>query len=242
MGIRYEFEPPYPQTQTELDAYCARFRSALTNYLGDRLVCLLLCGSWARGEASTPQSDADITVIVDHVDDEVLVSLGLAWEESEMGCANVYGADEVLAMSRAALEMYTTNAVVLWGNNPFPTPTREDFAADLAGAAETMARDARILILFGWLTVEERAAGLKRVLGKWGLIWALKNLVAFRTGAFPKTFAETRLRLTGTHEGEFLKWVDSTPEPDLGQVARTLSDLAGNWFREIRDFEMIIAR
>lgn len=239
MGLRYKNEPPYPQTAAELEEYCARFRSALLSQVGDRLVCLLLCGSWARGEASSPESDADLTVIVDHVDEEILNSLGRAWEESGVGCANVYGADEVSAMSHEALEMYTTNAVVLWGRNPFPLPTREDFAVDLARAAETVARDARTLTLYPWLTVEERAASLKSVVGKWGLIWALKNLHAFRAGVFPTTFQEVRGALAGTPEGDFLEWIEQNPKPKADDVAIALSNFARNWLREIQDYETL---
>ena len=63
MANRLAQEPAYPQTQTELKAYCERLIEALRRELGSRLIGVLLCGSWARGEATPPESDADITVI-----------------------------------------------------------------------------------------------------------------------------------------------------------------------------------
>src|SRR4051812_2842718 len=122
MGKRDTFEPPYSQTQAEVDAYCARLIAALERELGNRLVCVLLCGSWARGEAKPPTSDTDITVIVDYVDDAMLQRLQQVWIRGEFGNANIYSLADVAAVSHIALEMYTTNAVVLWGTNPFLTP------------------------------------------------------------------------------------------------------------------------
>ena len=121
MGKRLTNEPPYPQTADEVTTYCTRLVDALQTYIGERLTCVLLCGSWARGEAQPPTSDTDVTVIVDTVDATILPGLQAAWQAAEMGCANVYGADEVAIMSHEALEMYTTNAHVVWGTNPFPT-------------------------------------------------------------------------------------------------------------------------
>jgi hypothetical protein len=102
-------------------------------------------------------SDADLTVVVDTVDDGVADGLRRAWIEAQMGCANVYGADEVPLMAREAIEMYTINAVVLWGTNPFTRPTQADFAADLARAAESVDRNARGLDYYPWLTLQEQS-------------------------------------------------------------------------------------
>ena len=65
MGLRTENEPPYPQTQAELENYCNRLITSLRKHLGDRLACVLLCGSWARGEAKPPDSDVDLAVVID---------------------------------------------------------------------------------------------------------------------------------------------------------------------------------
>src|SRR5690349_7229076 len=109
MANRLAHEPAYPQTQAELEAYCERLIEALRRELGNRLIGVLLCGSWARGEATPPESDADTTVIVDTLDDWTSDALCRAWRQADMGCANIYGADEVAVMPREAVEMYTTN-------------------------------------------------------------------------------------------------------------------------------------
>ncbi len=236
MGIRLTDEPPYPQTQAELDSYCGRFIDVLEAKLGGRLVCVLLCGSWARGEAKPPESDADITVVVDTVDDQVAEGLRQAWRQANMGCANVYGADEVKAMARDALEMYTTNAVVLWGINPFPLPTRADFAVDLARIAETIARDARCLLFYHWLPSEDRVKTIRYVVGKYYLLWALKNVVALRTGVFPRNATDLRRQLVGMPEDDLLSWAETLTEADYQEryeeIGRRLSLCARDWLHE----------
>jgi hypothetical protein len=240
MGRRDTYEPPYPQSQAELDAYCTRFISALRTALDERLVCVLLSGSWARGEAQPPHSDADITVIIDSCDDAVLNALSRAWRESGMGCANVYGADEVPVMSRVAAHMYTTSAIVLYGHNPFTAPLRQDFVEDVAFSAESLARNARCLELYPWLAYEERKDRLIYTLGKNELKRALENLVAFRTGVYPQNLEDLRAKLRGSAEGTFWAWLEILSESErleqTEMIARRLSHFAREWFREIAPY------
>jgi hypothetical protein len=242
MGRRDRYEPPYPQSQAELEAYCTRFITALRTSLDRRLVCVLLSGSWARGEAQPPHSDADITVIVDTYDDAAMEALRRAWRDSGMGCANVYGADEVPVMSRIAAHMYTTSAIVLFGHNPFTAPTRQDFVEDLALSAESLARNARCLGIYAWLTPEERRDLLQHTLGKNELKRALENLVAFRTGVYPHNLQDLRAKLRGSPEGTFWDWLNSLNEPERVEqadiIARQLSHFARDWFREVAPYRI----
>jgi hypothetical protein len=155
-----------------------------------------------------------------------------------MGCANIYGADEVAVMSREAVEMYTTNAMVLWGRNPFIPPTTVDFAEDLARVAESVARSARALETDFWMTPEEQVQDLQFLLSKKGeVIWALRNVAAFRTGTFPKTAEELRQKLTSTTEAELMEWITALTEKEYREqvplIARRLSLCAREWFHEI---------
>jgi hypothetical protein len=188
MGRRRTNEPPYPRSRAEVDAYSAWLVETLRSHLGDRLVCVLLCGSRTRDEARPPDSDVDLTVVVDTVDDAMADQRRQTWAEAVLAPANIYGADERWAMSCEAVEMYTVNAVLLWGSNPFKPPTRLDFAADLARAAESVARGARMVKFYARLTPEERSGVLQYLLGgKGGLYRALLNLAALRTGPSPGT-------------------------------------------------------
>jgi hypothetical protein len=68
-------------------------------------------------------------------------------------------------------------------------------------------------------------------------MWALRNVVAFRTGTFPKAEAEVRQNLLGTGEADLLEWITSLTEEDCRQqvplIARRLSLCARAWFHEI---------
>ncbi|MCI0422239.1 MAG: hypothetical protein L0312_23925 [Acidobacteria bacterium] len=242
MGFRTKNEPPYPQTQEELDAYCARLIAALQSGLGKRLECVLLCGSWARGEAQPPDSDADITIVIDTLDGEALDALKRVWKDVKMGCANVYGADEVPVMSRVAAYMYTTTAIVLYGKNPFMPPTKQEFVEEVALAAESLAREARSLELEFWLTPEERAGGLGNLLAKWGIKHAFEIVAAFRSGVYPRDRQDFRSKLSGSPEGAFLEWLDQLSEQEkvdqTDVIARRLSLLARDWFREIAPYRV----
>src|SRR6266540_7343603 len=105
MGKRWTNEPSYPRSQEETDAYGARFVQLMRSHLGERLVCVLLCGSWARAEARPPDIDIDLTVVVDTVDDALTDALRRAWTEGNLAPANVCGADELPAMARDGWEM-----------------------------------------------------------------------------------------------------------------------------------------
>jgi hypothetical protein len=219
MGRRDAHEPPYPQTRAEVDAYCAQLIDMLTRSLGDRLRCVLLGGSWARGEARPPTSDVDITVIIDDIDTPTLYALRAAWEHARFGNANIYTQEEVATMSHIALEMYTTNAEVVWGTNPFPIPTRFDIAEECAQNIESVARYARHLMICYWRTPEEIQALFPYLLGD--LTRLMQNMVALRSGQFPKNRDHFQQQLVGTDEETLLAWC-RTLDPEMMMHQRAL--------------------
>lgn len=221
MGKRDAHEPPYPQSREELDRYCARLSHTLVDTLGDRLVCVLLCGSWARGEARPPTSDADITIVIDYIDGAVLQHLAQAWKLAQIGYANIYSRAEVATMSHVALEMYTTNAQVLWGDNPFPQPTKADFAEDIAQNCEAVARYARHLIVCYWRTAEEIVRIFPYLLGD--LKRLMQNMVAFRTGTFPKNQSHFTASLADTPDLALLQWLTGLQNADIFEQRATIA-------------------
>jgi len=242
MSYQDKNEPPYPQNQKECNDYCDRLVAALSTKLQHRLVCVLLSGSWATGEAKPPKSDIDISVVVDFVDDNLLDTLSEAWKQSKTGYANIYGLDEIEAMSHEAFHMYTFNAVVLYGTNPFPYPNKKDLALDLAATTEGLARMARNIEYAYWLSEEEISGNLSYMLGKDCLRRTLQNLVAFRTGLYPGKASECLKLLENYSEFEFITWLESLSDQQKLQqhriIARKLSHLAREWFKEIRDFRI----
>lgn len=242
MSNQDENEPSYPQSKQECDEYCSRFVTALSDQLKHRLISVLLSGSWATGDAEPPKSDVDLTVVVDFIDDNLLDGLCTSWQKAQTGYANVYGLDEIAVMSHEALHMYTTNSVLLWGRNPFPVPTRLDFAADLAASTEVVARMTRNIVYAYWLTDDEIEGNLSYLLGKNCLRRVLQNLVAFRTGTYPRNKTEHRTFLKNSPEGEFIEWLEELSEEDklihYKTIARKLSLFSRIWFKEISNYRM----
>jgi predicted nucleotidyltransferase len=236
MGRRDVGEPEYPRSLEEVHATCDRLVHALRTHLGERLVCVLLCGSWARGEAHPPDSDIDLTVIVDAVDDRAIDALREAWQLAEFGYAIIYGRDEAAVLSRERREQVTTNARVVWGSNPLDPPSREDYARQLAAKAEDIARCARHVLVYPWMTPERRIELLRGTLES-DMPYTLRYLVAHRTGAFPRTVEELQHRLLGTPEEKLLGWHDGMTDQEFGrrteEIARRLNEFARSWYAEV---------
>ncbi|MFD1675202.1 nucleotidyltransferase domain-containing protein [Alicyclobacillus fodiniaquatilis] len=222
MGIRVEGEPPYPTTQEELDKYCNRFIQALQKYLRDRLISIHLCGSWARGEANPPESDVDLMVIIDKIDEQTSNALQKVWQETNMGCANVVDLCEIASAPTELMAMMSDHHTVLFGTNPFPKPTKERYAQNLADVASTMGLYARSREYYHWESSERRISLLKQLNAKYMLKWALRNLVAIRTGAIPATYNDLKQQLKGTDEGELLNWAENVTDTDYSTVIKQL--------------------
>ena len=205
----------HPASREELEGYLYRATSALQEHLGDRLSCVLLFGSWARGEAKPPSSDVDLVVVVDTVDDAALQLLSAAWTAAGIGYANVYGRDEIRTMPRDSWESYSTNARVLVGDNPFTAPSINDLAIDLARQAETIARYGRILVLYPWLSPAEclRDVGILR--HKSGIAYGLRCLASVRTGLFPGTRDDVIQALEGTEDLLLLDWLAGLEDDEV---------------------------
>jgi hypothetical protein len=238
MGKRATYEPPYPQTREELERYCTRLIDALVEALGDNLVCVLLCGSWARGEAHPPTSDADITVVIDQIDSATLHQLQHVWHIAEMGYANIYSRAEVATMSHVALEMYTTNAQVLWGHNPFPPPTRVDFSEDIAQNIESVARYTRTLIVCYWETPEEIQSTFPYMVDD--LKRLMQNMAAFRTGTFPSNWKHFEAMMADTPDLVLLNWLTSLSEENIlaqrADIAEKVNSYVTECVNEIAPF------
>src|SRR5207244_1003517 len=91
-------------------------------------------------------------------------ALRQAWQLAGFGYALTYGVDEVPMLPRDHREQFTTNAIVLWGSNPFDPPSREDFACHLATKAEDISRCARHVLVYPWMTQERRVELLRGTL------------------------------------------------------------------------------
>lgn len=238
MGIRVEGEPPYPMTHDELHAYCNHFIQVLQKHLKHRLVSVHLCGSWARGEARPPESDADLMVVVDKIDVQTSNALEKVWQDTNMGCANVVDLLEIEAAPTELMAMMSDCHTVLFGTNPFPIPTKGRYAQNLADVVSTMGLYARSREYYHWEFSERKIRLLKELNAKYMLKWALRNLVGIRTGTIPVTYQELKHHLQGTDEGKLLDWAENVIDADYEneekqlEISRKFSLYAQKWLEE----------
>lgn len=233
-------EPPYPSTEQELEIYCNRFIAALKGNLGERLVCVLLNGSWARGEANPPHSDVDLTVIIDKIDEDTSNALCRTWTEVNMGCANVVDLVEIKAKPRELIAMLCDKSKLLFGHNPFQ-PSKEDFACNVSSTASSIGLYARTVDYYPWEGLDRKVKDMKYVMtSKYNLKWLLKNLIAFRIGTFPENNEELITMLKDKPERELYNWSITFTNEDYirryRDLARTLSIFVHNWLEEVSDY------
>lgn len=241
MSFQDKYEPKYPQNQKECDLYCERLVNGLKRNFADELVCVLLSGSWATGEAKPPKSDIDLTVVFRDVSGEFMKRVNKAWKKLNVGYVNIYDLKQVEAMSHEALHMYTQNALLLYGENPFPAPTRADFAQDLATSTEMTARMVRNLLYADWMTEKEVKGNLQYIFSKNCLFRNLQNLAAFRTGIFPRQKNDYLKSLEGYAEFEFLSEISKMSieqiYQDLEKILLTLNQFCCDWFEELQKYK-----
>ncbi|MFB5191382.1 nucleotidyltransferase domain-containing protein [Alicyclobacillus fastidiosus] len=237
MGVRVEGEPPYPTTKEELDNYCSNFIQSLRSHLGNRLISVHLCGSWARREAHPPESDTDLMVVIDKVDEHTSNALRQVWKDTDIGCANVVDLVEIKAEPTELMAMMSDCHTVLFGSDPFPMPSKERYAQNLADVASTIGLNARCQDYYNWESSERSTSNLKYLNGK-VLKWALRNLVAMRTGNMPVTYRDLKEQLKDTDEGELLNWTENVSDDDYATtekrlaIARRFSLFAEKWLKE----------
>lgn len=165
------------------------------NNLGNRLISVHLCGSWACGEAKPPESDADLMVVIDKIDEQTSDALEKVWYGINMGCANGVDLPEIAAAPTELMAMMSDCHTVLFGTDPFPIPTKMRYAQNLADVASTMGLYAGSREYYHWESSERKIRDLKQLNAKYMLKWALRNLDAIRTGRIPATYRDLKQQL-----------------------------------------------
>lgn len=237
MGKREVGEPPYPANEEELQQYCKGIVNTLVSNLGNQLICVLLNGSWAREEARPPHSDVDITIIIDQMDEFASNALVLSWQESEIGRCNVIDLIELQAKPREMIAMLCDEVKLLYGHYPFQ-PDRTDYANNIVDTASRIGLYARTVEYYHWEAVERKIRDIKYIItSKYDLIWLLKNLVAYRSGVFPKNSIELKEKIQHYSEFELFQWIDHFTDEDYRekhlQIARCLSLYVHQWLKEV---------
>jgi uncharacterized secreted protein with C-terminal beta-propeller domain len=123
--------------------------------------------------------------------------------------------------------MYTTNAVTLWGINPFPQPVKADFAEDVAQNIEAVTRYARNHAVCYWRTSEEIESVMPYLIND--LRRLMQNMVAFRTGLFPKNKQHFVEILGGSEDLQLLNWLESLDKEDYTSQQKEIAERVNNY-------------
>lgn len=197
-----------------------------------------LCGGWARAEAKPPNSDTDLVVVVDKIDNCTSAALREVWRETNMGCANVVDLPEVAAGQTELRAMMSDFHTLLFGADPLPMPTKVQYAQNLADVASRRGLYARCREYYRWESSETKIRDLQNLNAKDNLKWALQNVVAIRAGEIPRTYEELKGQFEGTEEGKLLDWAEKVTDADYMnederlKIARRFSLFVSKWMEE----------
>ncbi len=108
----------------EIRQYMEQAQSLLLRAFPERLICLGLQGSYARGEA-TEESDIDLVVILDRVGMEELLTYRRILDQlpkRERSCGFFSGKGELMAWDRGELFQFYYDTRPYWGDLEFLRP------------------------------------------------------------------------------------------------------------------------
>jgi predicted nucleotidyltransferase len=172
-----------------------RFVSAVVDELGPVAECIVLAGSYARGDPR-PDSDIDIWLILSEIRNETLRRVGRVVAGMKDGpeispqCVTVRDLlSPGFRKGFSPLQLHL-DGIVLHGRLTIPAPT----TAEIRQGRDELAA----FVLMGarhWATVQEPVEAVARKLDKWLLkllVWAIRYDVLLRTGRYIKGLAPLR--------------------------------------------------
>ena len=184
------------------------FKSKCVSAFGERLECLVLTGSYARGDY-TPQSDIDIWVFVKNLGIEdiktvgkIVVEIGKP-PEINPNCATFEELNSFpLRDQFDPVQLYIESRVI-YGSLPEPAPTPAEIKKYAITVTAFGLMLARHYIAAG--ETEENLAKNKYV--KWSyqpLIWAYRCRAYLKNSVYPRDLNELKNSLTSADEKEIV--------------------------------------
>ncbi len=170
------------------------FRDNCIAIFGDRLECLVLTGSYARGDYS-PQSDIDLWVFINKLSSEDLEQVGAIMKRMEYKpelnpqCTSIAEFQTSAFKNQFTHAQFYLDGNVLFGKLPSPATTPREMGLTASSIAAMVLMSAR-----HYITVNESEESLaKGRLQKWvlkPLMWALRYRCFSSTNKYPKTLPE----------------------------------------------------
>jgi predicted nucleotidyltransferase len=204
------------------------FKTNCLSIFKDRLVCLILTGSYARNDC-TPLSDIDLWLIINDLKQSDLKSVGEIVKSSDnLPEINPQCVSSSEINFRTFKEQFNPiqiylDGIILYGSLPETSPSNEEIKIYSDSILASVMMSAR-----HYISVNESEKSLaKGKLRKWllnPLMWSLRYKVFIDTGKYPRTldnlitsslsnhekqFAEIYSKLlSGTYKGSIIKVVE----------------------------------
>jgi predicted nucleotidyltransferase len=184
------------------------FKSKCVSAFGERLECLVLTGSYARGDY-TPQSDIDIWVFVENlsIEDVIAVSKMVAEigkpPDINPNCASFEELNSFPLRDQFDPAQLYIEGRIICGSLPEPSPTPAEIKKYALSVAAFGLMLARHYIAAG--ETEESLAKNKYV--KWSyqpLIWAYRCKAYLKSSVYPRNLEDLRNALTGADQKEIV--------------------------------------
>jgi len=173
-----------------IDLFLDRCRQAF----GPRLECIILTGSYARGEQS-PQSDIDLWVFINKLNVQDLEQVGAIIKqignrpELNPQCTSFAEFQTAAFKNQFTHAQFYLDGKVLFGELPKPAPTQSEIASTASSIAAMVLMSAR-----HYITVNESGESLaKGRLQKWvlkPLMWSLRYRCYSISKNYPRTLDE----------------------------------------------------
>ncbi len=175
------------EIKTRIDTFVKQ----VSDHFGNRLTCMILTGSHARGEAS-PDSDIDIWVFFDHVRNDDLRNIGKIIQglgpgpEINPQCVSFAEVTSGIFRDQFSPLQLHVDGIVLYGELALPKPAKAEILKQIRTIVTFVMMSAR-----HYITVQESEKSLANgKLQKWilkPLMWALRYEVLWRKGEYPRS-------------------------------------------------------
>ncbi len=224
-----------------LPAEVRQVADAVIASLGDNLRALLWHGSWARGEAK-PDSDHDLIIILNHIDDDVLLRMQKVFHGRAEWSTFVQTEEELRQYPPDGRPQFHFGLVPLYGDFQPPPFSRDNLVADLRVLARDIRFECRYRLLHREPDYDQmeqhyrnflraRNARMLRYAAKLAVL-ALKARELLLGQPYPLTRDELRSRLADADELAILdiidRWAELKPqyEADATPLALMLDAFA----------------
>ncbi len=235
MGMAEPIQASPPQEVGEV-------AESLIGALGQNLTALLWHGSWARGE-QTPESDHDLIVVVEQVDDQTLGTMREVFKGRGLWSTYLKTPEELRQYPMTGRAQFHFGYIAIYGAIDPPPLTRDGLIEDLKWLCASIQHESRYRVVHGagreyndadsqfirkrnarWMYYQAKAA-----------IMAMKARELVEGRSYPSNRAELKKRLSDRDELSIVNSVDRWRElrPTVEEDPVPIASLVDRFARKL---------